>query len=404
MLLLCMFVLFICYSSGQYEGDFCYQNGVQGVCTILDNCQPAIDDIRRRRQPQICSFIGMDTIVCCVDKRQPVATTTRRPLTTSTAYVPLVYDYKETDELSEGFCENLGSNMTATKTGQKAWDKCIEYQQTLVYPCERGVALTGEMARVSKCRHHVTDLIIGGVQAGEDEFPHMVLLGFGETPDTAQWVCGGTLMSDRFILTAGHCTFSRNNGPVKYALLGVLRRKHQIDKRSLYGIQRVVKHPNYDPPRRYNDIALLETDRPIALGQSAVPACLDIGAPADYEKSLATGWGATENRGVSSDVLQKVILHRFSTDECSKMFGPDRLMKRGFDPRTQICYGDKEKSKDTCQGDSGGPLQIKHRQISCMYTIIGITSFGRACGVIGQPGIYTRVAEYVPWIESVVWP
>lgn len=56
------------------------------------------------------------------------------------------------------------------------------------------------------------------------------------------------------------------------------------------------------------------------------------------------------------------------------------------------------------QGDSGGPLQLKHKQIHCMYTVVGVTSFGRACGVKGEPGIYTRVASYVPWIESIVWP
>jgi secreted trypsin-like serine protease len=55
------------------------------------------------------------------------------------------------------------------------------------------------------------------------------------------------------------------------------------------------------------------------------------------------------------------------------------------------------------QGDSGGPLQVKNKRISCMYTIIGVTSFGSQCG-IGDPGVYTRVSKYVPWIESVVWP
>ncbi|CAK1554489.1 unnamed protein product [Leptosia nina] len=408
MFVLCAFVLVISVSRGQYfEGDACLQNGAAGVCTNLGGCQSAINDIRKRKQPLICSFVGTDPIVCCVDNNdrymRPVATTTKRPLTTTTQYVPPVYDYKDNDDSGDA-CEPLGPDRTATKTGQKAWDKCIEYQQTLVYPCERSTALTGDLARVNRCNHNYVDLIVGGVQAAKNEFPHMVLLGFGDTPQTAQWDCGGTLISDRFILTAGHCTYSRDAGPIKYALLGVLKRTEPINNDDLYNIKRVIKHPQYDPPRRYNDIALLETDRPMKLGESAVPACLDIGAPNDYNRCLATGWGATENRGASSNILQKVILEKFTTDECSKMFGPNRLMKNGFDGRTQICYGDKKKSKDTCQGDSGGPLQLKHKQISCMYTVIGITSFGRACGVIGQPGIYTKVAAYVPWIESIVWP
>ncbi|CAG4981757.1 unnamed protein product [Colias eurytheme] len=401
-MLVFVFFALICASNGQYEGQPCIKNGVQGTCKNLVVCQPAINDIKRRKQPQICSFVGTDPIVCCVEA-VPVATTTKRPFTTTTEYIPAPVDYRDNDD-SGGSCENLPPNLTATKTGQKAWDKCIEYQQTLVYPCERGVALIGDMARVNNCKHSVADLIVGGVKAAKDEFPHMVLLGFGDDPNSAEWSCGGSLISDKFILTAGHCTYSRENGPTKFALLGVLKRTDQFDSNNLYRIKNIVKHPQFDPPRKYNDIALLETDRVMKLGISAVPACLDIGAPNNYNRALATGWGATENRGASADMLQKVILTKFENDECVKLFPPNRLMKNGFDINTQICYGDKLQSKDTCQGDSGGPLQIKHRQINCMYTIIGVTSFGRACGFIGEPGVYTRVSAYVPWIESVVWP
>lgn len=55
------------------------------------------------------------------------------------------------------------------------------------------------------------------------------------------------------------------------------------------------------------------------------------------------------------------------------------------------------------QGDSGGPLQIKLKYPYCMYSVIGVTSFGRKCGV-QVPGVYTRVSNYVPWIESIIWP
>lgn len=57
------------------------------------------------------------------------------------------------------------------------------------------------------------------------------------------------------------------------------------------------------------------------------------------------------------------------------------------------------------QGDSGGPLQIKHpdKALYCMYSVIGVTSFGIACGTINSPGVYTRVSAYLPWIEETVW-
>lgn len=54
------------------------------------------------------------------------------------------------------------------------------------------------------------------------------------------------------------------------------------------------------------------------------------------------------------------------------------------------------------QGDSGGPLGVKlasnHRLVPF---VVGVTSFGAACG-LGTPGVYIKVASFIPWIESVV--
>ncbi|CAB0010845.1 unnamed protein product, partial [Nesidiocoris tenuis] len=59
-------------------------------------------------------------------------------------------------------------------------------------------------------------------------------------------------------------------------------------------------------------------------------------------------------------------------------------------------------SRECSQGDSGGPLVV-NQPGTCLKKQVGVTSFGRDCGLPNTPGIYTRVSAYIPWIESIVW-
>ncbi|XP_073964332.1 phenoloxidase-activating enzyme 1-like [Choristoneura fumiferana] len=80
----------------------------------------------------------------------------------------------------------------------------------VIYPCEESKTLMGDKVRRDYCRHNAGELIAGGTDAKLDEFPHMVLLGYGSNISSADWnFCAGTLISDRFILTAATCTATR---------------------------------------------------------------------------------------------------------------------------------------------------------------------------------------------------
>lgn len=52
--------------------------------------------------------------------------------------------------------------------------------------------------------------------------------------------------------------------------------------------------------------------------------------------------------------------------------------------------------------DSGGPL-LYRQEDECLFRIVGITSYGIACG-FPVPSVYTRVSFYIKWIEDRVWP
>lgn len=63
-----------------------------------------------------------------------------------------------------------------------------------------------------------------------------------------------------------------------------------------------------------------------------------------------------------------------------------------------LCAKNSSSNVDTCQGDSGSGINFIFKNT---YYVIGITSFGQSCGQI-LPPFYTRVSEYIDWIEDVL--
>lgn len=112
--------------------------------------------------------------------------------------------------------------------------------------------------------------------------------------------------------------------------------------------------------------------------------------------------------GTTSDVLRKAELITMSREECNaKLLEWNRLanddaLKDGIG-EGQYCAYNPHGKQDSCQGDSGGPVQYFPFKTSAISKVIGIISYGFGCGG-DKPGVNTRVAYYMDWIESKVWP
>lgn len=92
--------------------------------------------------------------------------------------------------------------------------------------------------------------------------------------------------------------------------------------------------------------------RSVQFNEYIRPACLAETYSTGTMKAIATGWGKTDYKSESSDILMKVILELYPDDECRQFFlaeSHSSQLRNGIDARTQFCAGSRNAKKDVCQ-------------------------------------------------------
>ncbi|KAJ8705461.1 hypothetical protein PYW08_012507 [Mythimna loreyi] len=381
-LCLCVCLSGVLCDLNKEEGAACEWDGVKGKCVKETQCLTTLDT---QGDPHpVCSKQGDETIVCCTDCE--LVNSTRNVVLSPT----VGYYWKD---------------------GTKARDSCLQYLEDLPYRCRDGGFYSGiskNYDEKEKC-HKIGLWGVGGAPPPGYEsgalYPHQALLGYGEDLATAKWQAGGSIISDKYILTAAHVTKTPpHSGELKFVALGVEKRSNPPSAWQTHKVKRLIPHPEYKASIKYHDIALIETETPITFNKNVLPACLHVEA-ADDDKAIATTWRDLQaDKFELADTIQTIKLDKFSEEECKAAYQPTRILRNGVDYNSQMCYGSKSNDPAACKGLSGEPLLVDTQFSRCIYTIIGVTSFGKCRGTgTSKPDVYTRVAYYKPWIESVVW-
>ncbi|KAM6127538.1 vitamin K-dependent protein C [Phoenicopterus ruber ruber] len=243
---------------------------------------------------------------------------------------------------------------------------------------------------VSATLEHIDSRITGGTLCHRGHCPWQVLIrnskGIG--------FCGGSLISSRWVVTAAHCLDLVRPHHVTVGDFDKYRREFKEQK---IAVERSWTHPHYDSNDYNGDIALLYLSSDVIFNEYVIPICLPSPSLAtllseEGRIGMVSGWGATHERGSMLRFLMKVRLPIVSMETCQR--STDRLVTDNM-----FCAGYDTEVADACKGDSGGPFTVSYHNT---WFLLGIVSWGEGCAEKGKYGVYTRVANYIPWIKETV--
>jgi secreted trypsin-like serine protease len=282
--------------------------------------------------------------------------------------------------------------------------------------------------------------IINGDMAPPGAFPYQVSMipaAAKNGEESSYHYCGGSLISDTWVLTAAHCVTALGEiaDPKDinvYVGSTNFKDGDRIEVKSVY------RHPNYDADLTDNDIALLKLERApkrsvkfgkINLIDSTKGSMLETAGT----ELTVVGWGYTSEQGSPSRNLRYTSIKIVDHAECGSNIARYRganldtsepmlelirefriaqdkiravhdaiIANAGFVNDNMICAGDHnpppgaERVQDACKGDSGGPLIAK---LGDKPIQVGIVSWGEGCGRAKLYGVYTRLSNYLEWIK-----
>lgn len=254
--------------------------------------------------------------------------------------------------------------------------------------------------------------IVGGRPSTHGENPHIVMLSYKGFGGFGQF-CDGSIIHNRYIVTAAHCFVGWDESPGTYEV--VVGAYNKIEKQAKYEekyhLESITCHESYRVSSRQIifDICLLKVDRDIEFNEFVWPICLPDSLPppndGTYDKNCTVaGWGDTRFTG-DERILNEVDVPVLTYDTCVAWYEAENIL---IDTEQHVCAGYEQGGLDACQGDSGGPFVCRRdtehngKEVRNLKVLTGIVSFGVGCAQAKNPGVYSNVNYFLPYIFQII--
>ncbi|KAL7287700.1 hypothetical protein TKK_0018092 [Trichogramma kaykai] len=234
----------------------------------------------------------------------------------------------------------------------------------------------------------VVSRVTQGVKAADGQFPHKVQLWRKK-----RFLCGGSIIHKRYILTAAHCLYDFTNDTQSMRII-VGTNKLIDENATVYKPEAFILHEKYTPKLLdvHNDIALIRLTQDIEFKDKVKP--IELATTDNYynegNKLIITGWGRRGSNipNLPNDMLM-AMAKVYNFKDCVTTWNRVTRIDEGM-----FCYrGPKKES--SCNGDSGGPvINVQHNRL------VGIVKGSYLCGEDKYPSLLMKVSYYVPWIKK----
>ncbi|XP_070504683.1 serine protease snake-like [Chironomus tepperi] len=415
------------YLNGLFEDHFCeLENQEPGICKQVTDCNEEYEAYRNDvKTLRICSYSDdpSTSVICCPNVQDKMIISKQRTELDLTDFETCTNEFLmfrrnkiNIDHFAKAFSEGIIPKnqencefINKDVTDDHFWDD----DHPICHNNNGKFELT-------------TVPIVNGQLVRKGDGPNIAAIGWTQEDKSILYNCGGSIINERYIVTAAHCRFIDKKEP-DLARLGdrYLFTAEDDEIAQQVRIEKFIIHPDYTQSRYYNDIALIKTVEKIIFNKFVVPSCiadLDEEYKAAHEEKFWTiaGYGETEDR-VRSNILLGLRAEFVSYEKCTEFFSDDSTLPRGIID-SQLCaksigkvMQENAQYPKTCFGYSGSPLQYKiavevfpddfnKTFISQYYfssNVIGIVSFGAGCALDG-PIVFTKLAYYRDWIRDLI--
>ncbi|XP_078509275.1 serine protease 33-like [Lissotriton helveticus] len=248
----------------------------------------------------------------------------------------------------------------------------------------------------------VSDRIVNGQDAVNGAWPWQASVQVD-----GQHICGGTIITNNWVLCAAHCYYGLNISQSSYSVcLGMYQLSNANQNSVCSPVKTIIANSLFTHPGTPGDIMLLELETTVTFTDFIMPACLPTSS-VQFPSGLncwVTGWGNIYSSIPLPEpmTLQQVMVPLIDQSTCDYLYhiGSPVNSTTPIILDDMICAGYAYGFQDSCQGDSGGPLVCAADGGN--WFLAGVVSWGDGCALAYRPGVYTLVTAYTEWIQQYV--